>query len=167
VGSIVVSTSYLQVSIDAMAPVPRHSSDDVLFAEASSWLARLHADDVTAEERRQFLLWYAQSADHAWAWHKVQELFGDMHTPATTVHGRLKQHGEYPWYLRALQVSRPLHFADYGGLPLKILWALLDGVTIIVLSSGLYLWLAPGKGSIEVCMAESERQEAASPAAAL
>ncbi len=47
-----------------------------------------------------------------------------------------------PWYLRALQVSRPLHFGDYGGLPLKILWALLDLVTIIVLGSGIYLWFA-------------------------
>jgi uncharacterized iron-regulated membrane protein len=46
-----------------------------------------------------------------------------------------------PWYLRALELSRPLHFGDYGGLPLKILWALLDVVTIIVLSSGLYLWI--------------------------
>ncbi|WP_157219266.1 PepSY-associated TM helix domain-containing protein [Flavisphingomonas formosensis] len=47
-----------------------------------------------------------------------------------------------PWYLRLLDVSRPLHFGDYGGLPLKILWALLDVVTILVLGSGLYLWLA-------------------------
>lgn len=47
-----------------------------------------------------------------------------------------------PWYLTALQLSRPLHFGDYGGLPLKIIWALLDGVAIIVLGSGLYLWLA-------------------------
>lgn len=47
-----------------------------------------------------------------------------------------------PWYLRALEVSRPLHFGDYGGLPLKILWALLDLITIIVLVSGVYLWIA-------------------------
>jgi uncharacterized iron-regulated membrane protein len=47
-----------------------------------------------------------------------------------------------PWYLTALLVSQPLHFGDYGGLPLKVLWALLDGVTIVVLGSGLYLWLA-------------------------
>jgi uncharacterized iron-regulated membrane protein len=49
---------------------------------------------------------------------------------------------EMPWYLRALQVSRPLHFGDYGGMPLKIIWALLDLVTIVVLGSGLYLWLS-------------------------
>ena len=46
-----------------------------------------------------------------------------------------------PWYLRALQVSRPLHFGDYGGLPLKIIWALLDLAAILVLASGVYLWL--------------------------
>ena len=40
----------------------------------------------------------------------------------------------------ALLVSQPLHFGDYGGLPLKILWAVLDVVTILVLVSGLYLW---------------------------
>lgn len=48
-----------------------------------------------------------------------------------------------PWYAKALFVSRPLHFGDYGGMPLKIIWALLDLVTIVVLISGLYLWIAP------------------------
>ena len=47
-----------------------------------------------------------------------------------------------PWYLTALELSRPLHFGDYGGMPLKILWALLDLLTIVVLASGLYLWVA-------------------------
>ncbi|WP_130732663.1 PepSY domain-containing protein [Komagataeibacter xylinus] len=46
-----------------------------------------------------------------------------------------------PWYLRFLEVSRPLHFGDYGGMPLKILWALLDVVVIGVLVSGLMLWV--------------------------
>ena len=49
---------------------------------------------------------------------------------------------DMPWYAAALFVSQPLHFGDYGGLPLKIIWAVLDIVTIIVLVSGLYLWLA-------------------------
>lgn len=50
-----------------------------------------------------------------------------------------------PWYLRALEVSRPLHFGDYGGVPLKILWAVLDLITVIVLGSGLYLWAVRGR----------------------
>lgn len=45
-----------------------------------------------------------------------------------------------PWYMTALLISQPLHFGDYGGLPMQILWALLDIVTIVVLGSGLYLW---------------------------
>jgi uncharacterized iron-regulated membrane protein len=47
-----------------------------------------------------------------------------------------------PWYLSAIELSRPFHFGDYGGLPLKILWALFDVVTILVLGSGVYLWAA-------------------------
>ncbi len=50
-----------------------------------------------------------------------------------------------PWYYQVLSLSRPLHFGDYGGLPLKILWALLTSFTIAVLASGLYLWLARGR----------------------
>ena len=56
--------------------------------------------------------------------------------------GKLTSVEPFPWYLRAIEVSRPLHFGDYGGLPLKILWALLDVITIAVLGSGLYLWIA-------------------------
>ena len=41
---------------------------------------------------------------------------------------------------QALMLSKPLHFGDYGGLSLKILWALLDIATIWVLVTGLLLW---------------------------
>ena len=54
-----------------------------------------------------------------------------------------------PWYLTALLVSQPLHFGDYGGMPMQILWALLDIATIIVLGSGLYLWLRKGNTAPE------------------
>ena len=59
--------------------------------------------------------------------------------------GELSAVVRMPWYLRALEVSRPLHFGDCGGLPLKILWALLDVITIVILVSGLYLWIARRK----------------------
>jgi len=45
-----------------------------------------------------------------------------------------------PWYMSALVMSQPLHFGDYGGMPMKVLWAVLDVLTIIVLGSGVYLW---------------------------
>lgn len=49
---------------------------------------------------------------------------------------------QMPWYSKALSLSRPLHFGDYGGLVLKIVWALLNLFTIVILLSGVYLWLA-------------------------
>ncbi len=57
--------------------------------------------------------------------------------------GRLAAVAPMPWYMQALLLSQPLHFGDYGGLPMKLIWALLDLLTIVVLASGLYLWLAP------------------------
>lgn len=44
-----------------------------------------------------------------------------------------------PWYIKTLALSQPLHFGDYGGLILKIVWAVLDIAAIFVLGSGLYL----------------------------
>lgn len=54
---------------------------------------------------------------------------------------QLTETREMPWYVKTLLLSQPLHFGDYGGLPLKVIWTLLDLVTIVVLASGLYLWL--------------------------
>lgn len=70
----------------------------------------------------------------------TSRLFSPILVDART--GKLEGVVAMPWYLRALEVSRPLHFGDYGGLPLKIIWVLLDIVTIVVLGSGLYLWLS-------------------------
>jgi uncharacterized iron-regulated membrane protein len=54
--------------------------------------------------------------------------------------GQVMETPPRPWYVSALLLSQPLHFGDYGGLPLKVLWALLDLITVVVLWSGLVLW---------------------------
>lgn len=46
-----------------------------------------------------------------------------------------------PLVNQALMASKPLHFGDYGGVALKLLWALLDAATIWVLWTGILLWL--------------------------
>lgn len=63
---------------------------------------------------------------------------------------------ELPWYVSALLLSQPLHFGDYGGLPLKILWALFDLLAIVVLSSGIYLWLKARNTGFESWLAQLE-----------
>jgi len=57
------------------------------------------------------------------------------------VTGEVTDSRDLPWYVSALLVSQPLHFGDYGGVPMKVIWALLDVITIVVLASGLVLWL--------------------------
>ncbi len=63
--------------------------------------------------------------------------------------GRLTEMRTMPWYMLVLRLSQPLHFGDYGGLPLKLLWALLDVIAIAVLGSGLYLWIARHREPLE------------------
>jgi uncharacterized iron-regulated membrane protein len=75
--------------------------------------------------------------------------------------GTLTDARPMPWYFKALSLSRPLHFGDYGGLPLKLLWAVLDIFTIVVLGSGLYLWLGKGRGSSSDRVREVETGAAA------
>lgn len=69
-----------------------------------------------------------------------------------------------PWYAQALLVSQPLHFGDYGGLPLKLLWAGLTIFTIIVLGSGLYLWLDKRRAGTDALVREVESGGRRSPA---
>lgn len=85
------------------------------------------------------------SPHHYFIWtHGQGGLNARMDTPALAdaTTGAFVSSVPMPWYIKAIEVSRPLHFGDYGGLPLKILWALMTIVTTVVLISGLYLWLA-------------------------
>ncbi|HEY1744798.1 MAG TPA: PepSY-associated TM helix domain-containing protein [Granulicella sp.] len=63
--------------------------------------------------------------------------------------GQVAMAKSFPWYIRTLEVSRPLHFGDYGGLPLKVIWALFDVATILVLMSGIYLWISRRQTPVE------------------
>ena len=69
--------------------------------------------------------------------------------------GALTARPQLPGYMTVLLLSQPLHFGDYGSLPLKILWVLLDLLTIAVLISGLYLWFK--RGSTQARVSEIER----------
>ncbi|HAB06350.1 MAG: PepSY domain-containing protein [Alcanivorax sp.] len=71
---------------------------------------------------------------------------------------------EMPWYNKTLSLSGPLHFGDYGGLPLKILWAVLDVITIVVLITGLYLWVARRRASPAGARAQNGGAVPAQPA---
>lgn len=71
--------------------------------------------------------------------------------------GKLTDSRSLPWYLTAILIGKPLHFGDYGGWPLKVIWTVLDLVTIAVLVSGLYLWLFRRRAPAESRIAELEK----------
>jgi len=85
----------------------------------------------------------------------TSELFYAALVDAET--GQLATVYHMPWYAKALLLSQPLHFGDYGGIPLKIIWALLDVITIVVLGSGLYLWKVKRRPSKLALSAVSQR----------
>ena len=64
--------------------------------------------------------------------------------------GKLTDARDMPWYVSTLFISQPLHFGDYGGMPLKIIWAVLDVLTIVILWTGVYLWLRRRKSGVSV-----------------
>ncbi|GBQ32077.1 hypothetical protein AA12717_3937 [Gluconacetobacter sacchari DSM 12717] len=85
------------------------------------------------------------SPDHYVVWTQGRsKLLSRFMTPVLVdaTSGRIMFVGKMPWYLRFLEICRPLHFGDYGGLGLKCLWGVLDLATMVVLGSGLYLLLS-------------------------
>jgi uncharacterized iron-regulated membrane protein len=114
-------------SVDAAVEKARHAAPGME-------LASVIFPNVRFGSPRHFLIWTRGRTP------LTSRLFTPVLADAET--GQVVSASALPWYLRALELSRPLHFGDYGGLPLKIIWALFDLATIVVLGSGVYLWLA-------------------------
>ncbi len=47
---------------------------------------------------------------------------------------------DLPAYLQAIFVAEPLHFGDYGGLPLKLLWTACNLLTLFIAANGVWLF---------------------------
>jgi uncharacterized iron-regulated membrane protein len=54
--------------------------------------------------------------------------------------GKAEAH-ELPWYLKLLLISEPLHFGNYGGLLLKLVWALFTVATLTLSGSGVWVFV--------------------------
>ena len=75
--------------------------------------------------------------------------------------GEVTDARDMPALNQALMLSKPLHFGDYGGLVLKLIWAAMTVLTIWVLWTGLLLWLKRGRGHTETRVEEIARGAAA------
>jgi len=82
----------------------------------------------------------------------TEHLYTPVLVDATT--GQLTAVVERPWYASVVGFAYPLHLGNYGGLPLKILWALLDLLTIGMLTSGIYGWMIRDKKNMPLPVQE-------------
>jgi uncharacterized iron-regulated membrane protein len=119
-------------------PLSRTSSIDAALATAKAALPGMIPTSIGLPATpfaspRHFLVW--MRGDSLF----TSRLFTPVLIDAST--GALARAEALPWYLRVLELCRPLHFGDYGGLALKLFWAACDAALLIVLGSGMYLWL--------------------------
>ena len=132
---------------DLTAPYP-HRNVPLPAAMSSLDQAVAQAVDAAPDMTLQFVAF--PGGDFSTDFHYAVFLHGDtaltehLITPALidAETGAFAGMREMPWYTQALSLSKPLHFGDYGGLALKLLWAILDLAAIGVLATGLYLWAA-------------------------
>lgn len=119
-------------------PIVVRSSVDAALATARAALPGMRPTSVGFPESA------FASPRHYLIWMRGESLFTSrMFTPVLVdaESGALASARAFPWYLSALELSRPLHFGDFGGLSLKLFWALMDGLLLLVLATGLYLWM--------------------------
>ena len=96
---------------------------------------------------------------HYYVWtHGKTPLTEHLYTPVLVdaATGQLTAVVERPWYANVLGFAYPLHLGNYGGLSLKILWALFDVLTIGMLASGIYGWIIRDKKNMPLPIQEQQ-----------
>lgn len=106
------------------------------------------AAQVRPERRAQFLFY--PGTDFSGPSHYTALLYGtqpynERQFDVATIDagtGEVAAVRSLPGYLQAVVISEPLHFGDYGGLPLKLLWLASAWGTLFIAGNGAWLWWA-------------------------
>ncbi|WP_373997591.1 PepSY-associated TM helix domain-containing protein [Bdellovibrio bacteriovorus] len=119
------------------APEPPYASLDLVLAEAQKALPGTSFDYLAFPNSQfsppgHFLV--LMHGNTAWTERLVELVVVDA------VSGKLTEVRSLPWYLKAAMLSEPLHFGNYGGLFLKIVWLILSVISLFLPISGLYIW---------------------------
>lgn len=109
-----------KVLASAQAALPQSSFDfmafpDTQFSPPNSFLVLMHGNTAWTEKLVELVVVDATTGD-----------FVEVRT--------------LPWYLKFTMLSEPLHFGNYGGLTLKILWLILSLISLALPVLGIYIW---------------------------
>jgi uncharacterized iron-regulated membrane protein len=123
----------------APVPVAARVSVDVALATAQA---------AQPDRDAQFIIWpgtdFSSPRHYAFLMYGRQpyneRLFDIVLVDAAT--GKLAAARPLPTYLQAVVLSGPLHFGDYGGLPLKLLWLASAWGALFITANGAWLWWA-------------------------
>ena len=146
--------------------ITRNEAAQAIEASSSIDAAVAQAIDATSDMQLQFIAFpgsaFSTEAHYAIFFHGRTPATKRIITPVlvNAADGSFEGLRETPWYVTALSLSRPLHFGDYGGLFLKVVWAILDVITIVILGSGLYLWAAKERRGEKHAVTNTENRTA-------
>ncbi|HEX5661388.1 MAG TPA: PepSY-associated TM helix domain-containing protein [Polyangiales bacterium] len=160
VGSMMLQY-YAATELQALAS--RHGTGE-LVTDFSTVDAAVERAEATSDQALQFVALpgseYASASHYAIIMHGKQGLSKRMLTLAL-VDARSPtqvEHHAFPLYLQALMISEPLHFGDYGGYPLKIVWSLFALLSLGMALSGVWITVSQRKqraGVIEDALSEA------------
>ncbi|WP_412471864.1 PepSY-associated TM helix domain-containing protein [Halobacteriovorax sp. RT-1-4] len=112
----------------------KYVSVTIILKELESKLAHLEYDFISFPDNEfsvpnQFVVLMENESHH----HEIAYIDG--------ITGKLNRTVTLPWYLELLILSEPLHFGDYGGVILKIIWSLFGLISSFIPISGIYIFL--------------------------
>lgn len=122
-------------------------SDTVVQPHASLQQAVKSATSLLPNQILQFVAYpgsdYSTERHYAVFLHGNTPLTESLITPVLVdaITGDVAGISVMPWYMKGLALSRPLHFGDYGGIGLKLVWTALNLMSLIVLITGIYLYV--------------------------
>ena len=81
--------------------------------------------------------------------------------PATASVVSIDQPSDWPMYKKIVQAATPLHYAEWGGMPVRVLWSFIGLMPPALFVSGILLWWTPFRAKRRAArMRELAREEA-------
>lgn len=149
----IISFSDIMVGIFFKTSIPQTSNTKSLYlqrAPISHVLSTLNSQKALEEMKVQYVF-YPNSKFSSPALYSVLMRNKETKNPKLVVldakSGNIQQIINLPWYLLTLLASMPLHFGDFGGVFLKVIWTIFGLISTYIPVSGILIFLRKKKAN--------------------